>query len=441
MLTSLTSLASTISFTEAISKLFRLQVDQFLARSITKGSLTFTCHDQSPTIFGETANQARLANHPVVSLHLVNPASFYARVARQADIGFAEAFIAGDFTVKEIDDLVTVFRLLILNRDETTLSMPSILLSRIGAYSNYVLNLLNRNTLSGSRRNIHAHYNLSNDLFGTFLGSTWMYSCALFAPGRSLDDAQIAKIDGVISKAQIEPGHHVLDVGAGWGEFAIRTATKIGCRVTGITLSEEQLALARHRAHKMGVSDTVIFELIDYRQLAESGRKFDRIVSIEMVEAVGHGFLGSYFQALDNLLNDDGLIVVQAITTPEQRYDSYRRGTDFIQKHIFPGGLCPSLQAMLSAMASSSSLIIEHVENIGVHYATTLQEWRRRFTFSVQQGHVQKAGFDDFFIRKWLYYLCYCESGFATRTLGCLQLVLTRSGNVSSLDLPPVCRG
>lgn len=428
-----------LSIPRVIIKLFRLQVDQFLARSITQGSLTFTCDDQPPTIFGETASQARIGNRPVVSLHLTNPESFYARVACQADIGFAEAFIAGDFTVKEIDDLVTIFRILILNRDGTTLSMPSILLSQIGAYSNYVLNLLNRNTLSGSRRNIHAHYNLSNDLFATFLGPTWMYSCALFAPGRSLDDAQIAKNDAVISKARINRDHHVLDIGAGWGEFAIRAAIKIGCRVTGITLSEEQLAFAQHRAEKMGVSDTVTFELIDYRQLAKSGCKFDRIVSIEMVEAVGHEFLASYFQALDNLLKDDGLIVVQAITTPEQRYDAYRHGTDFIQKHIFPGGLCPSLQAMISAMASSSSLTIEHVENIGVHYATTLQEWRRKFTVSAQEGHVQRAGFDDVFIRKWLYYLCYCESGFATRTLGCLQLVVTRSGNVSSLGPPPSC--
>lgn len=438
-LPSLASLASTLSIPGAITRLFRLQVIQFLARGITKGSLTFTCDGQPPAIFGETVHQARAANHPIVSLHLVDAASFYTRIACQSDIGFAEAFMAGDFTVKETDDLVTIFRILILNRDETTLSMPSMLLSQIGAYANYTLNMLSRNTLSGSRRNIHAHYNLSNDLFATFLGSTWMYSCALFAPGRCLDDAQIAKIDAIVAKARIMPCHHVLDIGAGWGEFAIRVATKFGCRVTGITLSEEQLAFAQHRAQKMGVSDMVSFELIDYRQLAETGRKFDRIVSIEMVEAVGHEYLGCYFQAIDKLLNIDGLTVVQAITTPEQRYESYRRGTDFIQKHIFPGGLCPSLQAMVSAMASSSSLIIEHIENIGVHYATTLKEWRRRFTTSVKQGLVESAGFDDVFIRKWLYYLCYCESGFATRTLNCLQLVLTRSANVSSLDPPPTC--
>lgn len=435
----LTSLMPILPCVRAINALFRLQVEQFLARSIIIGSLTLTRDDEPPRLFGETVDQACHANHPVASLHLANPTSFYARVATQADIGFAEAFIARDFLVKEPDHLATIFRMLILNRDQCSLSMPSTLFSRLGACLNYIAHLLNRNTLSRSRRNIHAHYDLSNELFQTFLGSTWTYSCAIFEPGRTLDDAQIAKIDLILQKARVESSHHLLDIGAGWGELAIRAATTFGCQVTGITLSSEQLVLARHRAHKMGLSHKVSFELIDYRQMALKGDKFDRIVSVEMVEAVGHEYLGLYFSTIDRMLNADGLAVIQVITTPEPRYDAYRRGTDFIQKHIFPGGLCPSLNALISAMASSSSLIVEHVENIGVHYATTLKEWRRRFLESVQNGDVKRAGFDDIFIRKWIYYLCYCESGFATRTLGTVQMVLTRIGNVASLGGAPVC--
>lgn len=428
----------------AVTRLFRYQVDEYLARSITKGSLTLTFDDETAAIFGETPSEAKSAHHPIATIHVINAPAYYTRISTQGDIGFAEAFMAGDFTVPSAHHLVTIFRLLIINRDEKSLSTPTLLISRLGAYANSALHMLNRNTMSGSRRNITAHYDLSNALFATFLGDTWVYSCGLFTDAgspsdRNLDDAQLAKIDAILDKARVRPDTDLLDIGCGWGQLAIRAALKYGCHVTGITLSDEQLALGRQRAEQAGVADKVDLRLVDYRQLAAEGRRYHRITSVEMIEAVGHEFLGQFFRAVDDLLAKDGVVCLQVITTPENRYDAYRNSTDFIQKHIFPGGICPSLNAMSSAMARSSDLIIEDVVNIGVHYATTLAEWRRRFVDSVDKGEVCRAGFDEVFIRKWIYYLCYCESGFATRTLGVLQMVLTRVGNVPAFGTPPPC--
>lgn len=423
-----------------IARVFRLQIEEFLARGITLGSLTLTRDDEPPRIYGETPSVARDAGRPVALLHLVNANAFYARVASQADIGFAEAYMAGDFTIASYDDLVTVFHLLILNRDKSSLSTPASLASRIGAFINIALHTLNRNTLSGSRRNISAHYDLSNDLFATFLGKTWLYSCAFFhGENSTLDDAQIAKVDLILSKARISKGDHILDIGCGWGELAIRAASKYGCQVTGITLSKEQLSLASKRVQAAGVKDRINLELIDYRDLATRGVQYNRIISVEMIEAVGHEFLGLFFRSLDALLAPDGLIVIQAITTPDSRYETYRKSSDFVQRHIFPGGICPSLNAMTNAITYNSDLVVEHLENIGPHYATTLAEWRRLFVQSVKSGDVERAGFDDVFIRKWIYYFCYCESGFSTRTLSVLQMVLSRSGNLRVLGRPPSC--
>lgn len=423
-----------------IARFFRLQIEEFLVRGIILGSLTLTSDGESPKIFGETPSDARDAGRPVAILHLVNPNAFYARVASQADIGFAEAYMAGDFTVASYDDLVTVFRLLILNRDNSSLSAPALVASRIGGFINTALHTFNRNTLSGSKRNISAHYDLSNDLFATFLGNTWLYSCALFQGNKpTLEEAQIAKVDLILSKARISSGNHILEIGCGWGELAIRAASKYNCQVTGITLSKAQMSLAHERVRASGVEDRVNLELVDYRDLAARGVRYNRIISVEMIEAVGHEYLSLFFQTLDTLLAEDGLIVIQAITTPDSRYEVYRKSSDFVQKHIFPGGICPSLNAMTTAMTKDSDLIVEHLENIGPHYATTLAEWRRRFVQSVKSGDVQRAGFDDIFIRKWIYYFCYCESGFYTRTLGVLQMVLSRVGNLRVLGRPPSC--
>ncbi len=422
------------------SRLCKASVHAFLVTSVQKGSLRFNILDgrsENVLIFGETATKAAAAGHPVASINVRNAASFFARVASAADIGFAEAFIIGDFLVDSPEELTKLFRILILNRDDKTLSASSLVMSWLGTSVNKLLHAWNSNSITGAQRNIEAHYDLSNELFGLFLGNTWMYSCGYFAPGTEaascLDAAQHAKIDMVLEKALIKPGMHVLDIGCGWGECAIRAAQTTGCRVTGITLSHEQLALAKTRAMEAGVQDKVNFELLDYRLLPSCGVMFDRVVSIEMLEAVGHEYLDDFFEVLESVLKPDGVVVLQVITTPEERYTEYRTSTDFIQKHIFPGGLAPSFEALVSAMTRKSRLSVESAVNIGPHYATTLREWRRRFLDSAKAGEVAAAGFDDQFVRKWTYYLCYCEAGFATRTLGTMQFVLSRPLNVGTL--------
>eukprot|EP00177_Eucheuma_denticulatum_P002543 GFKZ01004568.1.p1 GENE.GFKZ01004568.1~~GFKZ01004568.1.p1 ORF type:complete len:472 (-),score=46.43 GFKZ01004568.1:22-1389(-) len=420
----------------------RFMVHEFLSRGISRGTLTLTHPDSTITLFGQSESESKALGHPTATIHLRNATSFYARVAATADIGFGEAYVMGDFTVANVDDLVCIFRVLILNRDERGLSTSGLVVSKIGMWLNGRLHSLNRNTLLGSRRNIEAHYDLSNELFGTFLGETWTYSCGYFGEGvKTLDEGQHRKIDMILDKARIRSGCHVLEIGCGWGELGIRAAQRFGCRVTGITLSKEQLVLARKRAEAAGVAEVVKFELADYREFAERGLVFDRVVSVEMMEALGHEFLGAYFEGIDKMLTAEGLVVLQVITTPEQRYEEYRGGVDFIQKYIFPGGICPSFEAVVGAVARHSGLVVEGVENIGVHYATTLREWRRRFAESVKRGDVAAAGFDEYFVRKWMYYLCYCEAGFATRTLATLQVVLSRINNTITLGGAPMVGG
>jgi len=209
-----------------------------------------------------------------------------------------------------------------------------------------------------------------------------------------------------------------------WGELAIQLVKEKGCRVTGITLSQEQFQLAKQRVAMEGLQDKIDLQVIDYRLVRG---QYDRIVSIEMIEAVGHEYLGDYFASLERLLKPDGLIVLQVISVPEYRYEAYRTSSDFINKHIFPGSCCPSLTALCNAMSRHSSLMMSHVEDIGIHYAKTLAAWRERFLEN--RNKILQLGFDWIFIRKWLYYFCYCEAGFATRTLADYQIVLRRPGH------------
>ena len=255
------------------------------------------------------------------------------------------------------------------------------------------------------------------------------YSCGIFrSETENLEQAQRNKLWAMITKARIGAEDHVLEIGCGWGGFALEAVRETGCRVTGITLSKEQHAFACRRVAEAGLQDRITLLLRDYRHV--EGR-FDRIVSIEMLEAVGHKYFGDFFRCCDRLLKPKGLAVLQTITIPDHRYDRYRKGCDWIQKHIFPGGHLPSLGALCRAMAENSRFFVEHLENIGIHYARTLREWRLRFERNVDK--VAELGFDRTFQRKWLYYLSFCEAAFGTRSLGNLQLVLTRPNN-RSLD-------
>jgi cyclopropane-fatty-acyl-phospholipid synthase len=254
------------------------------------------------------------------------------------------------------------------------------------------------------------------------------YSCAFFETGReTLEEAQQKKLRRIAEKARIRPGDHVLEIGCGWGSFACLAAREFGARVTGITLSAEQALWARERVVREGLSDRVEIRLVDYRDLPAEGKTYDRVVSIEMLEAVGYRYLPSYFETVDRLLAPEGIAVVQSITVPDDRHERLLRRPDFIQKHVFPGSHCPSVGAIASAAAARSRLLIHHLEDVGAHYAETLRRWRTAFLANLPL--VRQLGYDERFVRLWDFYLAYCEGAFATRHLGDVQLVLTRSGN------------
>lgn len=378
---------------------------------IRKGRLALTLPDGIARVFGE--KDTPLAANIVVKRH-----DFFRRVLLWGDVGFGEAYQAGDFST---DDLTAVIRLFIENGE--AMEVEHGLWASWGKLRNRLRHALNRNTVSGSRRNIYAHYDLGNEFFSLFLDPTLMYSCARFEPGDGLEQAQRRKVASILDKARVQAGDKVLEIGSGWGTCALEAARR-GAEVTTITISRRQFEFVSERVRREGLEGKVTVLLRDYRHM---NGNFDKIVSIEMIEAVGHEFLGTFFAACDRLLKPDGLVVIQGITIPDQRYEAYRRGCDWIQKHIFPGALLPSLTALCAAMTANSGLIVEEVENIGIHYTRTLREWREALLSKADR--VRALGFDDEFLRTWDYYFSYCEAGFGTRTLGDLQLVLTRPRN------------
>jgi cyclopropane-fatty-acyl-phospholipid synthase len=385
---------------------------------IRSGKLTIVLPDGTTRVFGDRDSAVR------ANIAIRRP-DFFRRVLLWGDVGFGEAYTAGDF---ETDDLTALIRLFIENGE--AMEVDNTRWALWGKIRNRLRHVLNSNTVAGSRRNIYAHYDLGNDFFKLFLDPSLMYSCARFEDGDDLESAQRRKVASILDKAHVQAGDEVLEIGSGWGTCAIEAA-KRGAKVTTLTISQRQFEFARERVKREGFEDWVEVRFCDYRK-AEGC--YDKIISIEMIEAVGHSFLGTFFAACDRLLKPDGIVVIQAITIPDQRYEAYRRGCDWIQKHIFPGALIPSLTALSNAMTKNSNLVTESVENIGIHYTRTLREWRR--VLLNREKDLQALGFDPKFLRTWEYYFSYCEAGFATRTLGDLQLVLTRPNN-SRLAVPP----
>ncbi|MBN1673832.1 MAG: DUF1365 family protein [Kiritimatiellae bacterium] len=344
--------------------------------------------------------------------------AFFTRTAFGGDIGFGESYTAGDWAC---DDLPGLLGLLIDN-------MPALAAGNLSGAAlvrawNRLRHARNRNTRAGSRRNIRAHYDLGNDFYRLFLDEqTLTYSAAVFeSPDQALGAAQQHKCRRMADLARITEADHVLEIGCGWGGFAIETARRTGCRITGVTISDAQLALARERVDAAGLSDRVAIELCDYRNLEGT---YDKIVSIEMLEAVGHAYFGAFFAACDRVLKPGGLLALQVITLPDERYDAYRANPDWTQKHIFPGGLLPSMRALEQAIQAASAFQVEQTENVAAHYARTLRLWRERF--NARAGDMQAMGFDDTFRRKWNYYFSYCEAGFAAEYIHALQMRLRR---------------
>ena len=339
--------------------------------------------------------------------------TFYSEVAFGGSVGAAEAYIGGSWAC---DDLVGLVRILLRNRE--LLDGMDTGLARIKAPLRRLLHWLNRNSRSGSRRNIAAHYDLGNEFYQLWLDPTMMYSCAWFESDEtSLEAAAVAKLDRICRKLDLQPGDRVLEIGTGWGGFAVHAAEHYGCHVTTTTISAEQRNYAEERVARRGLGDRIEVLDTDYRDL--TGR-FDKLVSIEMIEAVGHEYLETFFQRCDALLEPHGEMLLQAITIADQRYDAARKSVDFIKRYVFPGGFLPSVTALHQAMTRASRLRSVHVEDIGLHYAVTLRHWRERFRDALEA--VERLGFGEDFLRLWDYYLCYCEGAFRERAIGDIQL-------------------
>ncbi len=357
----------------------------------------------------------------------IRDAAFFQKCVLFGDVGFGESYVDGDW---ETDSIERVIAWAIHNVE----SSPSMSGSTTRAFAlnllkfyNRALHLLRPNSLATSRRNISEHYDLGNDFYRLWLDETMTYSSARFtAPGQSLRDAQIEKYDALCRQLRLQPGDHLLEIGSGWGGLACHAARHYGCRVTTVTISEEQFKYARERFAREGLAERIEIRLQDYRHITG---QFDKVVSIEMMEALGDRYLETYFAKIHEVLKPEGLVALQYITVPDSRHAELRRGIDWIQKHIFPGSLLLSVGRVNEAINRTGDLFLHHLEDLGSSYARTLHVWWENF--NAQHGEVRALGFDERFIRKWNYYLQYCEAAFASRNISVVQAVYTRPNNHS----------
>lgn len=387
---------------------------------MTGGYLRLVLPNGDERIFGSPDAETR------AEIRIVCDA-FFRKCVCFGDVGFGEAYVDGDW---ETDDITQVIAWFILNVEHSPAMSGSRFknsLLNIFRFYNRWLHVLRPNSLATSRRNIQEHYDLGNDFYRLWLDETMTYSSALFtSPDQTLEAAQTAKYDALCRKLRLQPSDHVLEIGSGWGGFACHAVKHYGCRVTTVTISEEQFKYAQARFAREGVADRAEVRLQDYR-LIEG--KFDKIASIEMLEAVGHAYVETYFRKCAELLKPNGLLAFQVIICPDSRYDSLRKGVDWIQKHIFPGSLLMSVARINQAVNRTSDLSLHALDDMGLHYARTLAEWRERFNRALKE--VRALGFDERFIRKWNYYLCYCEAAFAQRNISVIQAVYSRPNNVT----------
>jgi len=398
--------AATIGLVDRIAR--RLVLDRL--RDLQHGELTLTerCAVHS---LGQIAGlRANLVVH--------RPALFRSAVFG-GTLGVAESYLRGDW---DCDNLTSLFRIFLRNR--TAADRLDAGSSWIARQAQRCVHWLRDNTRVGSRRNIRAHYDLGNEFFGLWLDETLAYSSAIFTvPDQPLAAASTEKFDRVCRKLALHPNDHLLEIGTGWGGFALHAAQHYGCRVTTTTVSQQQFATARDRIEQAGLGGRIALVQHDYRDLQGH---FDKLASIEMIEAVGYRHFDEYFGALGRLLRPDGSLVLQAIVMPEQGYASYLHSVDFIQRFIFPGGCLPSLAAMLESAGRASDLRCVHVEDFAPHYAETLRRWRSAFQNNLDR--IRALGFTDEFLRLWTYYLCYCEAAFEERAVGVVQIQFDKPG-------------
>jgi cyclopropane-fatty-acyl-phospholipid synthase len=357
---------------------------------------------------------------PIEVVLYIKNSGFYSEVVFGGSIGAGEAYMQAFF---ECDNLTKLIRLMV--RNQSLLDNIEGGLASLTAPIQKWLHFINRNTKSGSRRNIAAHYDLGNDFFALMLDPTMMYSSAIFkSPRQSLADASLLKLKTICEKLTLSNEDHVLEIGTGWGGFAIYAATHYGCKVTTTTISKEQYSLATARICEAGLQDKITVLLQDYRDLTG---QYDKLVSIEMIEAIGYRYFDTYFSCCSRLLKPNGKMLLQAITITDQRFTKALKSVDFIQRYIFPGSCIPSITAIQDSVTKSTDLKLVQLEDIGPHYAKTLNAWMKNFFDHI--GTIKSMGYSETFIRMWEFYLCYCEGGFEERALGDAQMLFVKPEN------------
>ena len=372
---------------------------------------------------GKSINKFGKPGNLLAKINILDTA-FYKNIILGGTIGASESFIRGEWSSPNLTNVIRVLARNTEAQDKlenlfTLLSQPFL----------KVMHKLNENSVRGSKKNISRHYDLSNDFFSLFLDKNMMYSSAIYKSRKtSLEDASTNKLDVICKKLNLKKTDHVIEIGTGWGGFAIYAAKNYGCKVTTTTISIEQYKFAKQKIKEAGLGKKIKVLLKDYRLLKG---QYDKLVSIEMIEAVGYQFYDEYFKIIGQLLKIDGEALIQAITIKDQRYSKAIQSVDFIQKYIFPGSCIPSITAIQNSLTSSTDLVINDIRDIGHHYARTLADWRKRFLKNKQE--IRKLGFDDKFLRMWLFYFAYCEGGFEEKVISDIHLHITKPGYRNSI--------
>ncbi len=381
-------------------------------QQIRHAELTIKLYNKT-WVFGDQASDLK-------ATLLLHNEQFFTEVAFQGSVGAAESYMVGDW---DCDDLTRLIQIFVRNRD-----LLDQMEGGMAGFKNALLKIghfFNKNTLRGSRKNIAGHYDLGNDLFEQFLDDRMMYSSAVYlSPDESLQTASERKLKIICEKLQLKPQDHVLEIGTGWGGFAIYAAQHYGCQITTTTISREQHDYAAKKIAELGLQDRITLLQQDYRLLEG---QFDKLVSIEMIEAVGHHYLPTYLKKCNDLLTPDGLALIQAITIEDCRYQMALKSVDFIKKYIFPGSFIPSVGAVLSANAAVTEMKLVNLEDFGESYAYTLRDWQQRFNDNIET--IEKLGYSEAFQRMWRFYLSYCEGGFLERTISDVHMLFAKPEN------------
>ena len=406
------------------SKIYK-NLFKFATKSMKNGSMRFLEPGNNNYVLGDPNSPHEDYHNALVQIN--RPNEFYKKTVLFGDVGFSEAYMDGDWDTDNITNVLSWFLLNVDSGPSTSGSKEYKPHIKLMNFFNRMYHLYRSNTVEGSKRNIVEHYDLGNEFYKLFLDKTMTYSSAYFQKDEvSLEEAQVAKYEALCKHLYLKKEHHLLEIGSGWGGFSLHVAKKYGCRITTITISDEQFAYAKELFKREGVDHLIEIKMLDYRKLEG---KFDRIVSIEMLEAVGDKYLDTYFEKCQSVLKPNGLLALQVITSPDSRYEEFKTGIDFIQKHIFPGSLLPSIGRINTAINRTGEMHLYHMHDMGSSYVKTLHSWLEMFDKNIAQ--VRALGFGEKFIRTWRYYLSYCEAAFKMRNISVVQLVYTRPNNLS----------